>query len=229
MRGRLSTFVGAFVLGSVVGFGGAPVAVAAPVSAEEANSDQLVAYQVVDGFWRQHWSDYFRGSYGAPNLLGLYDSRIAPVPCADEYWTSNNAWYCGATDTIGFDLAFMERVHQWGDSFIYLVVAHEWGHAIQARLRPGVRAVAYELQADCLAGAALFGATRDGALQWDDGDAAELRYALTQLGDEFPWTRPGDHGSADQRIAHFVAGADGPEACLDRADGPTSKQAGAPR
>jgi hypothetical protein len=45
------------------------------------------------------------------------------------------------------------------DTRLYLVVAHEWGHAIQARLNPDIQAVRRELQADCLAGAAIFGAS----------------------------------------------------------------------
>lgn len=191
-----------------------PAQAAADVTPEEADADQRTAYYVVDGYWRQHWSQYFAGSYSPPRVVGLYDSRMTPMPCDGSLWTSNNAWYCGSTDSVGFDLVFMQRVYELGDSFIYLVVAHEWAHAIQARLRPDVRAVAYELQADCLAGAAMYGATADGALQWDEGDADELVYALHSLGDATPWTRPGDHGSPEERLAHFRMGGDGPLACL---------------
>lgn len=211
---KLMGIVGAAVLAAGLTMVGSAGTARADVTPQEADADQQAAYAVVDGYWRRHWTDFFAGQYAPPRVVGLYDSRIRPVPCDGSLWTSNNAWYCASTGSLGFDLTFMEHVYDWGDSFIYLVVAHEWGHAIQARLGPGTRAVAHELQADCLAGAALFGATADGTLRWDDGDPEELLYALEALGDAYPCTRPGDHGSAEQRIAQFRSGADGPLACL---------------
>lgn len=185
-----------------------------PVTPQEADADQNLAYRSVDGYWSRHWSDNFTGRYAPPINVGLYDSRQAPVPCAGGLWTSNNAWYCGATDSVGFDLKFMERVYELGDSFIFFVVAHEWGHAIQSRLVPDIQAVRRELQADCLAGAALFGAARDGTVQFEDGEARELINSLNSVADEYPWTMTGDHGNADERIANFRTGFNGPMACL---------------
>jgi predicted metalloprotease len=187
---------------------------AAPITAAEADADQVLAYQATDGYWARHWAESFRGTYAPPRVTGLYDSRVAPIPCGGVDWTSNNAWYCNVTDSVGFDLKFMEQVYSLGDSFIYLVVAHEWGHAIQARLAPDLQVLARELQADCLAGAALFGAARDGAIRWEAGDMQELTASLTSVADAFPWTNVGNHGSAAQRIASFNQGADGPLSCF---------------
>ena len=205
---------GAVVLGLSLPLTSTPQVAANPVTPAEADSDFIVASQGVDGYWRQHWSDYFTGGYSSPNVVGLYDSRQGPIPCNGDFGTSNNAWYCGATDSVGFDLVFMENVYDLGDSFIYLVVAHEWGHAVQARLNDDLQAVRRELQADCLAGAGLSGAAGDGAIEFEDGDAAELIDSLNAVADEYPWTTTGDHGNADQRIAAFRRGFDGPEACL---------------
>jgi predicted metalloprotease len=108
----------------------------------------------------------------------------------------------------------MAQVYALGDSFIYLVVAHEWGHAIQARLAPNLRSRQLELQADCFAGAALYGAARDGTLYWDDGDLDEITTSLTRVADKYPWTNVGDHGSPTQRINAFLRGAGGPQKCL---------------
>ena len=105
-----------------------------PITPREANADQLQAYQSVDNYWRTHWQEFFTGRYTTPNVIGIYDSRRNPIPCDGRFWTSNNAWYCNSTDSLGFDLQYMEQVFELGDSFIYLVVAHEWGHAVQARL-----------------------------------------------------------------------------------------------
>jgi predicted metalloprotease len=57
------------------------------------------------------------------------------------------------------------------DVFPYVVIAHEWGHAVATRLDPSYLKAAPELQADCLAGLALCGAERDGTLQLEDGDS----------------------------------------------------------
>ena len=79
---------------------------------------------------------------------------------------------------------------------------------------PGVPQT-YELQADCLAGAALQGATNDGIVQWGASDSQELYNALDILSDQLPWTDPESHGSRDQRVGSYNLGVDnGPLGCL---------------
>lgn len=187
---------------------------AEPVSPQEADADQVTAYRTADGYWGTHWSQYFTGPYISPTVRGLYDSRQVPMFCGGAHVPPGNAFYCPSEDFLAFDLAFMEQVYALGDSFIYLVVAHEWGHAVQARLRSNLQAVAHELQADCFAGAALYGATRDGALRWDADDTQELVNSLRAVADKFPWTKVSDHGNASQRIANFEQGQGGPVACV---------------
>src|SRR4051812_7578904 len=92
---------------------------------------------------------------------------------------------------------------------------HEWGHAIQAQLPPEYRDQAYELQADCLAGAARAGAAADGLVQLEEGDGQELSDSLTALADETPRTNSADHGDASERITSYNYGVDnGPLGCL---------------
>jgi predicted metalloprotease len=192
-------------------------ATAEPVSAQEANSDMTTAVNATNAFWAAHWSQYFTGQYQAPRSIGLYDSRVTDYPC--KSWggvpTSNNAWYCQDTDSVGFDTNFMSKVFNLGDSFLYLVAAHEWGHAIQARLQSSLKYQAQELQADCFAGAALTGAAKDGKLTWEQGDTTELANSLIAVGDKYAWTKVGDHGSPQERINNFNAGANGGvQACV---------------
>jgi predicted metalloprotease len=86
-----------------------------------------------------------------------------------------------------------------GDSWVYLIIAHEWGHAIQNRLKNSLVAQQKELQADCLAGAALYGAAEK---------------------DRTPRIEPGDHGDAFQRIENFSKGrTGGVKACFTTAQG----------
>ena len=96
------------------------------------------------------------------------------------------------------------------------MVAHEWGHAIQARLDSSLVAQAEELQADCLGAAALYGAAADGNLEFDAGDEQELVTSLSALADQMPWTMTSDHGDAFQRVQWFTLGRNGGvNACHD--------------
>lgn len=188
---------------------------AEPVTPQEANADFAVALQATDGYWRTHWSDFFTLTYTSPRVAGLYDSGTTSLTCNGRAVPSYNALYCEAEDYVAFDLALMNQVFALGDSFLYLVVAHEWGHAIQARLDSSFRFQASELQADCFAGAAMAGATADGMIAWDADDSQELANTLIMVADDYPWTDVGDHGSPQERIGNFVVGANGgPLACI---------------
>lgn len=75
--------------------------------------------------------------------------------------------------------------------------------------------MAAELQADCFAGATLFGAADLGFLQFERGDTEELAQTLVAVADDFPWTQESDHGDARQRTSAFRQGAEGgPTACV---------------
>ncbi|MFH8366765.1 neutral zinc metallopeptidase [Streptomyces sp. NPDC018031] len=201
---------------------GSPRSPTAPATPPADGGDDTVredveaAVRVTDAYWSKHWGDLFTGSYQPPRLLGAYDGATPPVPgCAGEALPDDNAVYCPAGDYVAWDLDLMSRGHQAGDAWVYLVIAHEWGHAIQQRLSAELVSRAAELQADCLAGAALFGAERDGTLRFEEGDTQELNQALTALADETPWTDTTDHGDAGERIAAFDKGArSGVTACL---------------
>jgi predicted metalloprotease len=69
--------------------------------------------------------------------------------------------------------------------------------------------VAAELQADCLAGAAIQCAAQDGTIQLEPGDPAEIAQTLAAVSDAFPWTKETDHGNAAQRIGAFNTGVGG--------------------
>ena len=181
------------------------------------------AAAVVNQYWTDHFTDYFGGSYTPPELLpgssvgvpGIYDSDVEQVMCAQEPIPPVNATYCTPEHFIVADNNLLQLQHQIGDSFVWSVAAHEWGHAIQNHLQPQYVPQWEELQADCFAGAALAGATTDGTLQWDDGDSDELFNALDWAADKTPWTTIRDHGDTSQRVEWFTHGlANGPLGCL---------------
>jgi predicted metalloprotease len=175
------------------------------------------APQVVDDWWRAHWSEYFTGTYTSPRVHGGYDGNdLSTAPtCGGQPALANNAFYCNPEDYIAWDDNLMRAGYTQGDAWVYLIIAHEWGHAIQNRLRMDHVAQAGELQADCLAGATLYGAKQDGTLEFEDGDVKELSNGLVAVGDDAEWTNPEDHGDPIQRITAFGKGRDGGvQACI---------------
>lgn len=189
--------------------GGTPTSEPGP-SAEELLQDINTAVQVVNDYWAQHWSEFFTGTYVPPNVVGLYDGSTPGAPvCAGITLDAGNAFYCRDGHYVAWDTELMGNGFTYGDSWVYLVVAHEWGHAIQAQLVPELQTVGHELQADCLAGAALYGSARDGNLQLESGDEKEIANGLTFSADDIPWTRSDDHGDALERIQWFAAGRSG--------------------
>lgn len=190
-----------------------------PAGFHEADfqEDLRTATSVTDSFWRRHWQRLFTSSYRSPRVLGLYngrDPRSAPK-CGRERLEPDNAAYCPDGDFVGWDAHLMRSGYVRGDAWVYLVIAHEWGHAIQNRLRRNLVSSASELQADCLAGAVLYGSADDGTLKFEDGDEQEIVSAFRVIGDKAPWTKPGDHGSAAQRLRSFSrGGTGGVKACI---------------
>ena len=185
------------------------------VNRDDLDTDERGAVSATNAFWREAFPAEFRQSYRAPRVDGGYVGEDGPS-CGGQPSVPFNAFYCPSQDFLAWDENLMaagyERI---GDAWVYLIIAHEWGHAIQARLRADQVSVAAELQADCLAGATLFGAAERGLLTFERGDTEELQQTLAAVADDFPWTNQSDHGDARQRISAFNQGAqDGVRACL---------------
>ena len=130
---------------------------------------------------------------------------------------ARNAFYCPAGDFIAWDESglLIPYYVQAGDFAAAFVLAHEFGHAMQARLprkeRLGVLA---ELQADCFAGAWARSVQDEGLLAAGDLDEATLAVfsARDVPGTEF--TDPRAHGSGFERTRAFTDGYEGgPRRC----------------
>lgn len=188
----------------------------ATASEQEVAAEIKDAESVVNQYWTTHWSEFFTGTYTPPQVVGLYDGRSPNAPlCGPEKAPPLNAVYCQPDDFVAWDVQLMTRGYEIGDSWVYLVVAHEWGHAIQARLDQSLTSQASELQADCLAGAVLYGSVADRTLVFEEGDVKEIATALTIVSDETPWTNVTDHGDPFERIGAFDLGRrGGVPACL---------------
>jgi predicted metalloprotease len=211
--GLMLLLAGCIEVSTGSGSGGDPVD---QVDQGEMANDEKTAVEVTDAYWRRHFSELFGREYRSPQVAGGYVGNDGP-PCGGEPSVPFNAFYCTDGDFLAWDENLMaagyERI---GDVWVYLIIAHEWAHAIQARLDRGLVSVAAELQADCLAGASLQGAAQDGLLQFEAGDTEELGQTLAAVADDFPWTSERDHGNAQQRTEAFNQGATGgATACFD--------------
>jgi predicted metalloprotease len=188
---------------------------------------------------QDYWADQFPDVFGQEftPLEGGYFSvdpnDVAPgeypqgVGCgAQPLEVEGNAFYCQSpgtahSDSISYDRAFLaELAGRYGEFIPALVMAHEFGHAVQARVGTPGASIAIETQADCFAGS------------WTawvaDGDAARSRLREPEL-DELlrgyfllrdpvgtSTAEQSAHGSYFDRVSAFQEGFDdGPEACRD--------------
>jgi predicted metalloprotease len=146
---------------------------------------------------------------------------------ADPQEAENNAYYCQApnapnSDAITYDRAFLgELADDFGRFIPALVMAHEFGHAVQARVGSPGSSIATETQADCLAGTW----TRwvaDGNAEFSrlrEPELDELLRGYLQLRDPVGTSTAAEsaHGSYFDRVSAFQEGFDdGAEACRDQ-------------
>jgi hypothetical protein len=187
---------------------------AQPAADDTRAGDEDTAVRITNRFW-QTWFAQQGRRYVPPRVEGGYTGTNGPS-CSGEASVPGNAYYCPAGNYLAWDDDLMRAGYtQIGDAWVYLVIAHEWGHAIQAQLPERYVSQAVELQADCLAGATLQGAADQGLVRIEPGDDEEIATTLEAVADDYPWTDQGSHGNARQRIAAFRAGVSrGVDGCL---------------
>jgi predicted metalloprotease len=167
----------------------------------EQTLDRVVtlAGQDIGQFWQRVWPQ---------SGTALIRRVSAPVPSAcGPFDPSGPGAYCGPDRTIFLsDPVLGQLMVQIGDFAVVTVMAHEWGHHIQAMRGYFGRGPTFELQADCFAGAYAVDAHARGLL--DPGDAQEaLRISWAAGG--------GDHGTPAQRVSAFQYGTNyGVNGCI---------------
>jgi predicted metalloprotease len=190
-----------------------PSADVAPMSPPgDMLADERSAVHAVDAFWKETLK-----GYQSPEVRGGYTGTDGPS-CAGKPAVQGNAFYCKPEDFLAWDQGLMSLGYQRiGNAWVYLIIAHEWGHAIQARVQKSRVSQAAELQADCLAGAALTGAVKKGLLGAEPSDAEQIEQTLTVSADKSAWTNTRDHGNARQRIEAYKLGQSrGVDGCFGR-------------
>ena len=156
----------------------------------------------IESFWGDNYANVYDDTYSklSGGVHPAYPDNTSTLPsgCAfagDYQDVVDNAFYCDEGDFIVYDDAglFPEFANEFGPVTVAVILAHEWGHAIQSSYRHGIlysyASTTIELQADCFAGAWV-GHVRENGLNGysiSQSDITGALLGLVQIGDA-----PGD-------------------------------------
>ncbi len=122
--------------------------------------DALAGNAIADiqQFWTEEMPEEFHRPYRPVSAFYSIDpDGSVAAPCTeDPSDIRGNAFYCPARDIVAWDRKILlpQLQERFGDFLVAMVLAHEWGHAIQKRTTlPSDHTIVVETQADCYAGA----------------------------------------------------------------------------
>ncbi len=190
------------------------------IEGSEGSPLDVLAGNVIDdleSFWAQAYPPVFDEPY-RPLAGGFFavgadtDARSLPCNPADLSYVLGNAYYCQQDDAVVWDREQLlpDLAERYGEFTVGIVLAHEWGHAIQARVLENGSTVTLELQADCMAGA--------WARRVADGDSDRITVSTEELDRALAGilslkdapgvlaTDPNAHGSGFDRVGAFQDG-----------------------
>jgi len=189
--------------------------------------DEALSAAIVD--LQAYWTATFPAVYGSDytDLQGgiwPVQPGARSVPGCGEPRTrfrdiEGNAFYCPDGDFMAFDDEdlFPGIYERYGSDVLAMIVAHEWGHAIQVRSGMRATTIVLEQQADCFAGAWIGHLAADGGPIAVDDDTLNVAIAgMVSFSDEPGTTAAveGAHGSGFDRVGAFQDGfAAGAEQC----------------
>jgi uncharacterized protein len=185
---------------------------------EEYTQTLEQVFASLEQYWAQALPEAFGVEFTPPSRYVYYRPEEGPGPrCGQERAPAKNAFYCPAGDFIAWDESGLVIPYyvQQGDFAAAFVLAHEFGHAMQARLPRRERlTVLSELQADCFAGAWARSVSDQGYLEAGDLDEATFAVLAARDVPGTPFTDPRAHGTGFERTRAFSDGyGDGPRAC----------------
>ena len=175
-------------------------------------------FESLEEYWAEALPATFGVPFEPPTRYTYYRPEEGPGPrCGPERAPAKNAFYCPVGDFIAWDESglLIPYYVQAGDFAAAFVLAHEFGHAMQARIPRKERlTVLSELQADCFAGAWARYVQGQGRLEAGDLDEATLAVFSARDVPGTPFTDPRAHGTGFERTRAFTDGyAEGPGAC----------------
>lgn len=186
----------------------------------------LNALSDIAEYWSKQYGKTFQGTFQPVTRFVSWDSTAAQGNavqfCRGSTYREVNAAYCTTDQTIGWDRGslFPQLVQKFGPMSVVMVLAHEYGHAVQAQARLNglfTPNVVREQQADCFAGVFLHsvaaGDSRHFTLNTTDGLNGVLA-ATIAFRDREPGASEDEHGTAFERVTAVQMGyTGGADAC----------------
>ncbi|HEY5874651.1 MAG TPA: neutral zinc metallopeptidase [Ilumatobacteraceae bacterium] len=172
----------------------------------------------IQSFWRAVYPQLYGEPYVelSGGIFPVYPGREDVPGCGQTLTTYSeirgNAFYCFEGDFIAYDDADLlpQLYEQLGPAVIGVVLAHEWGHAIQRRIAYQDATIYMEQQADCFAGAWIAHLARgeNSALPFADADLKNAINGMIQVRDQPGTGATGEaaHGTAFDRVGAFQDG-----------------------
>lgn len=192
--------------------------------------DEIAAQSISDleTFWQDAYGQTFDGQFEPVNELFSWDSNDYDGTFCDESTDGLiNAGFCEDDNTIGWDrgvlLPSLRQAN--GDMAITMVLAHEYGHAIQKQAKLNKKStptLVSEQQADCFAGVYMRWVAEGNSPRFtlSTGDglnnllAAMISFRDPLLSQNDFYDTGDEHGSAFERISAFQFGfTDGASSC----------------
>jgi predicted metalloprotease len=221
----LATVMAFGVIAGVAGSAQAQVS-----SSYDAPIDATIAD--IQAFWTSAMPDVYGQQYDVipADRIHPYSQSNPPPNCDDGGRTqapydevAGNAFYCSNGDFVAYDeVGLLPKLREhFGEFAVGLVLAHELGHAVQARVGYDPPSTVYlEQQADCFAGAwAQHVADSDGEnVHLSAGDLDTALAGLLTLSDPsgIDGGQDGAHGKGFDRVGAFQDGYEGgAQACAD--------------
>jgi predicted metalloprotease len=178
----------------------------------------------IERFWAAAYPEFGKGDFVAVQGGYFPYTRSEPPPdCGDqpgEY--QPNAFYCPVGDFIAWDeqVLIPQLQADYGALLVGVVMAHEYGHAVQARLGLADQPTyVLEQQADCFAGSWIADVQKGNSKAFEKITPAQLDNTVAgmlMLRDQ-PGTSAraeGAHGNAFDRIRALQEGVEqGPDRC----------------
>jgi predicted metalloprotease len=231
---RWLRFAISFVALATLAFQGQTTVVGASTGSQ-IKPDPLTLEETIDlsvediqAYWAKQYPATFKGRRYQPiasDRIFPYDSTTGTPPCGEGGPRPyvRNAFYCGALDTVSYDVEglFPDAYFDFGNFAVAMILAHEWGHAIQERSnvgglelldRQGVPSILVETQADCYAGtwARRLDDKKSKLLELEAGDLDAALSGILSVADAAGQSpdAPTAHGSAFDRVTAFQQGFD---------------------
>lgn len=195
--------------------------------AQEYDGFLIAAFKDIEGFWDTEFPRVFGAKFQQlqGGIFAAYSDRPEPIPGCGTAQTrfddvKGNAFYCIDGDFMVYDdeVLLPGLVAKLGEAAVAVVLAHEFGHAVQARNDAfGQPTVLKEQQADCFAGAWAAHATGSsaGAIRFTDNDVRRGLIAMIEVADPVDGqglADPDAHGTGFDRVGAFqdgfIGGAD---------------------